>query len=522
MGKPRSSQCLIVRLAVIAIALAGPAYADQLVYTSLAQPCRLLDTRTSTGGPGPLTAGNPYLFGTDNTSISSAVQHGSSTGCAVPSGVAAVSVNMNMINATAAGNIATWNPDSGATAPNIGTGVYNPSVSSPAAGQVVFNTGYSSIPVGSASGSNPGRFYLKVANGQIDMTINVVGYWHQVSWGETISGSNAIALGYQTTASGGYSTALGQNTVASNYAATAIGYLSQATSNASFAAGQDSLASGYASVAMGYQTQASGSQATAFGYQTWARDTGTTALGYRTSSSGVGSLATGQGAIASGAGSFATGNSVEALGNYSIAMGSYAGANTNGSFVFCDLTCTNTADIVLSTDNYFAVLASGGASFITSAATASPRTGVYLNAGSGSWGGTSDRNAKTAEQQIDVRDVLARVVAMPVTTWQYKTQDAKYRHMGPMAQDFYAAFHLGERDTIIDTIDEDGVALAAIQGLKAELGERDREIAALRAELAKQNSHITSLESLAGKVAQLEAKLDAIHEPMTTTVAARP
>ena len=44
---------------------------------------------------------------------------------------------------------------------------------------------------------------------------------------------------------------------------------------------------------------------------------------------------------------------------------------------------------------------------------------------------------------------------MPFATWHYKAQDAKYRHMGPMAQDFYSTFHLGESDTGIDTIDAD-------------------------------------------------------------------
>ena len=169
---------VMVRFALLAILLTGSAFADQLSYVPLSQPCRLLDSRLSTGGPGPLTAahGN-YLFGTSALDISGSAQHGSSVGCGIPSGIEAISVNMNMLNTTAAGNIATWNPDGGTTVPNIGTGVYNPTVVSPVAGEVAFNTGYTTIPVGGISGSNPGRFYLKVANGQIDMTINIVGFW---------------------------------------------------------------------------------------------------------------------------------------------------------------------------------------------------------------------------------------------------------------------------------------------------------------------------------------------------------
>lgn len=541
MTHRRSSQRVIVIF--LLLAAAGSAHADQLVYVALPQPCRVVDTRSSNGGAGPLTAAHgAYLFGTTTADISSTAQNGSSTGCGIVSGVAAVSVSLNMLDASASGNIATWNPDSGTTAPNIGTGVYNPSVVNPTAGQVLYNTGYTTIPVGSASGGNAGKFYLKVANGQIDMTINVVGYWRQVSWGETISGSNGVALGYQTTSSGGFATALGQNTTASGSASTAMGYQTQATQPASFAAGQGntasgyasvamgfgSVASGYTSVAMGYQTQASGSQSTALGYQTWARDTATTALGYQTSASGVGSLASGQGAISVGASSVALGQNVQAIGNYSVALGSYSRPNTDGSFVYCDATCTSGLDIVLNNPNEFIVLASGGVNFITSAASTDPRTGVFLNPGSGSWGSASDRNGKTAVLPVNPRDVLARVVALPMNTWQYKTQEAKYRHMGPMAQDFYAAFHLGERDTGIDTIDSEGVALAALQGLNAKLeekvAEKDREIAALQAEVAKQNARIASIETDARKIVQIEAELLAMqrNSASVATVAQKP
>ena len=41
----------------------------------------------------------------------------------------------------------------------------------------------------------------------------------------------------------------------------------------------------------------------------------------------------------------------------------------------------------------------------------------------------------------------------------------RLRHISPIAQDFSAAFGVGEDDTHINTVDADGVALAAIQGL---------------------------------------------------------
>ena len=81
--------------------------------------------------------------------------------------------------------------------------------------------------------------------------------------------------------------------------------------------------------------------------------------------------------------------------------------------------------------------------------------------------------------------VLELVVEIPVSTWNYKEQSDSIRHMGPMAQDFYAAFGLGLGETTIDTIDPDGVALAAIQGLHTLVQEKDAEIADLRVRLER-------------------------------------
>ena len=75
---------------------------------------------------------------------------------------------------------------------------------------------------------------------------------------------------------------------------------------------------------------------------------------------------------------------------------------------------------------------------------------------------TSDRNAKENFTPVDAREVLNKVLALPVSRWNYK-EDKTQQHLGPMAQDFRAAFGLGPNDTSIATVDADGVALAAIQ-----------------------------------------------------------
>ena len=122
--------------------------------------------------------------------------------------------------------------------------------------------------------------------------------------------------------------------------------------------------------------------------------------------------------------------------------------------------------------------ASGGITLYTNAGAT---VGAMLAPGSGSWSTVSDRNAKMNFSDVDTHAVLAALAAIPVQTWSYKTQDASNRHMGPIAQDFYAAFGVGENDTTISTVDADGVALAAIQGLYQLVQQQDARITALEA-----------------------------------------
>jgi hypothetical protein len=102
---------------------------------------------------------------------------------------------------------------------------------------------------------------------------------------------------------------------------------------------------------------------------------------------------------------------------------------------------------------------------------------------------TSDRAQKLDIVPIDPTDVLARVVSMPIAEWSYIAAPG-VRHMGPMGQDFRAAFGLGATDKGIATVDADGVALAAIQGLNAKL---ESEVAAKNAELAALKRQIADL-----------------------------
>ena len=182
-------------------------------------------------------------------------------------------------------------------------------------------------------------------------------------------------------------------------------------------------------------------------------------------------------------------------GNYSFAAGRRGRALEEGMFVWADAVDRDFAPTSYrpanTSHNTFNVRATGpgGVWFVTAInAVGTPTWGCYAQNGTG-WTCTSDRNVKRNLQLLDGVDVLDKVAAMPIYRWQPKDgPNAAILHAGPMAQDFHAAFGLGDSDKSIGLQDADGVALAAIQGLNAKMESRlstkDTEIAALRAELA--------------------------------------
>ena len=82
---------------------------------------------------------------------------------------------------------------------------------------------------------------------------------------------------------------------------------------------------------------------------------------------------------------------------------------------------------------------------------------------------------------IDGRAILEKLMQLEITEWSYKNDQEKTRHVGPMAQDFFVSFGLGSDETGIATVDGDGIALAAIQGLYELVKEQQSEIERMRA-----------------------------------------
>ncbi len=109
----------------------------------------------------------------------------------------------------------------------------------------------------------------------------------------------------------------------------------------------------------------------------------------------------------------------------------------------------------------------------------------------------SDAKAKRDIEPLDGASVLSQVAALPVSTWRYKADETGARHVGPMAQDFHAAFGLGTNDTTLAPRDVAGIALAAVKELQEIVREKDEELAAMRAQLAafkEVEARLTALE----------------------------
>ncbi|MEU5215018.1 tail fiber domain-containing protein [Streptomyces sp. NPDC020807] len=80
--------------------------------------------------------------------------------------------------------------------------------------------------------------------------------------------------------------------------------------------------------------------------------------------------------------------------------------------------------------------------------------------------------------------VLDAVAALPVGTWRYLWEPEGVRHLGPMAQDWHAAFGFNPDDTRIPVVDGLGVSLVCIQALQRHVEDLRAEVAVLREAVA--------------------------------------
>ena len=314
-------------------------------------------------------------------------------------------------------------------------------------------------------GAIGGGGYNRAGNGDSDTT--------NARYATVGGGGGNTASGEDATVGGG-----GDNTASDAYATVGGGVNNTASSQAATVGGgvNNTASSQAATVGGGYLNTASRDYATVGGG------------GNNTASGNAATVPGGASNVAGGASSFAA--------------GAQAQATHDGAFVWSSAEATSSWG-----DNTFTVRAHGGARFYSASGTG---TGVQLPSGSGSWSSLSDRAAKENFAPVDGRDLLARLAAIPIQTWNYRSQDPAIRHIGPVAQDFYAAFGVGEDDTHISTVDADGVALAAIQGLYERSQEQEARIVQLEQENAALRSRLDSLEA---RLAALERQAGGASDP---------
>jgi hypothetical protein len=335
-----------------------------------------------------------------------------------------------------------------ACAPNVVGGYSGNSVDAGAYGAVIGGGGNSAVSFLDGPNRVTGAYGAVVGG-----THNTAGAYGIVLNGQSNSatGSKSIVGGDQSTASGDSAVAFGSGSTAS--ADRAIALVSAA-------------ASGVGAIAAG-----SGAQAT---------NDDSLALGPTSLSQGIASIAIGP-SLASGSFSTAIGLQAHATGQFSQAFGFRADtAGHSGAVVISDgsqpfsATCTPTPSTPQSAcaqaDNEVRVRGAGGIRLRTSVqasdvAGANSNTGCDLPAGSGTWSCSSSRELKTDFSAIDPRAILESLVSLPIQSWRFKAEDPALRHVGPVAEDFAAAFPLGQSDKQITMSDEQGVALAAIQAL---------------------------------------------------------
>ncbi|MFH1891978.1 MAG: tail fiber domain-containing protein [Candidatus Zixiibacteriota bacterium] len=354
--------------------------------------------------------------------------------------------------------------------------------------------------IGGGSGNNASHQFCTIGGGldntASDYRATVGGGWENTASGEnaTVAGgqNNAAAADYATVA-GGY-----DNDADSSFCTVSGGASNKARGTKSTVGGGAFNIAGFlATVAGGEMNFANGHWGTIAGGTNNESSAKLSSVGggignraegeYSTVSGGNTNIATGNySAIAGGysceaAGdySFTYGNNGIAKGDYSFAGGNNASALHDGAFVFAD---ASGEKLESTAPNQVLFRASGGTKFYSDSKLSS---GVTIHPGSSAWAVSSDRNLKENFSEVDGSELLSKLAQLPITEWNYKSQDGDVRHIGPVAQDFYTLFGLGDDDVTISTIDPAGIALAAIQELHKKNVDLEAEVAELKALVQK-------------------------------------
>jgi trimeric autotransporter adhesin len=284
-----------------------------------------------------------------------------------------------------------------------------------------------------------------------------------------------------------------------------------------FAGGNQVVASGYGAFAYGDQVTASSTVGVGFGSGVTVSGTAGFSAGAQNVCSGFACVAIGYTNTAGGQGSVALGYRMTANNDYSVSIG-YRGSNNGhtGTIVLSAEDGTSTDSVRAQADREFRVRAAGGIRLRVSAAAngntpgAGGNVGCDLTSAVPSWTCASSRTLKENYLTVDGEDVLARVRALPITTWNMIGGDRTVRHLGPVAEDFWHAFGLGLGESTIGLGDIDGVNLAAAKALEARTTSLRHELDARTAQVQALQAQVDGQARL---LAQLEARLRTLETP---------
>lgn len=287
----------------------------------------------------------------------------------------------------------------------------------------------------------------------------------QTNWDDANMDDFTFAGGNQVTASGYGAFAYGDQVTVSSTVGVGFGSGITVSGTAGFSAGAANVCSGFACTAIGYTNLATGQGSVALGYRTGAVGDYTVALGYRARTC------------------YPANSTTEA----NLGLTCVNGNERTGAFVWGDESTTNF--VQAQANNEFRIRAAGGVRLRTSAAAnnavgVSGNTGCDLPAGSGTFSCSSSRTIKENFADVSRAEVLQRLRELPIQTWNFTSAPAADRHLGPVAEDFFAAFGLGTSESSIGVQDLAGIGLVGVQALADRSDAIDARVAALEAQNA--------------------------------------
>jgi endosialidase-like protein len=140
--------------------------------------------------------------------------------------------------------------------------------------------------------------------------------------------------------------------------------------------------------------------------------------------------------------------------------------------------------------------------------------GVTVIEGQVAFTSSSDKTKKENFRPVDGEEVLAKIRGFALTSWNFIGHDPKaFRHYGPMAQDFFAAFGHDEvgqigAETTINAGDMAGILMIAVQALEqrtAALQHKEAQIAGLASTVEDLQAQYAYLETVTARLERLEA-----------------